>query len=98
MVKHYIKVAFRNLAKYKTQNIISIISIGVSVAIFAIVSMFMLNINSDPLLEQDYVDNVAIMYISTNSDRTSGDISSYNISSHQFKTVEKVFLPASQKK
>ena len=43
MVNHYIKVAFRNLAKYKTQNIISIVSIGVSVAIFAIVSLFMLN-------------------------------------------------------
>lgn len=98
MVKHYIKVAFRNLAKYKTQNIISIISIGVSVAIFAIVSLFMLNVNSDPLLQQDYVDNVAVMYISTNSDLTSSDIRSYNISSYQFKTVEKVFLPSSQKK
>ncbi len=98
MVKHYIKVAFRNLAKYKTQNIISIISLGVSVAIFAIVSLFMLNINSDPLLKQDYVDNVAAMFISTNSDATSDDISPYNISGHQFRTVEKVFLPASQKK
>lgn len=98
MVKHYIKVAFRNLAKYKTQNIISIISLGVSVAIFAIVSLFMLNINSDPLLKQDYVDNVAAMFISTNSNATSDDISPYNISGHQFRTVEKVFLPASQKK
>ena len=98
MIKHYIKVAFRNLAKYKTQNIISIISIGVSVAIFAIVSMFMLNINSDPLLKQDYVDNAAVMFISTNSDQTSGDISTLNISGHQFRTMDKVFLPASRKK
>lgn len=98
MVKHYIKVALRNLAKYKTQNIISIISIGMSVAIFAIVSLFMLNINSDPLLKQDYVDNTAIMFLSSGSDRTSKDMSSCNLSGHQFQSVEKVFLPASQKK
>lgn len=99
MVKHYIKVAFRNIAKYKTQNIISIISIGVSVAIFAIISMFMLNFNSDSLLKQDYVDNVAVMSISTSSNRTADDISAFNIlSNHQFRTMEKVFLPASQKK
>ncbi len=98
MIKHYIKVAFRNLAKYKTQTIISVASIGVSVAIFALISTVMLNINGDPLLKQDYVDDVAVMFISTNSDRTSDDISSFTISNRQFKTVEKVFLPASQKK
>ena len=30
MIRHYLKVAFRNLLKYKTQNIISIIG-GLSV-------------------------------------------------------------------
>lgn len=97
MVNHYIKVAFRNLAKYKTQNIISIVSIGVSVAIFAIVSLFMLNITSDPLLKQDYVDNLAVMSV-TNIDRTQEDLSSFNISNHQFRTIEKAFLPAAEKK
>lgn len=97
MVNHYIKVAFRNLAKYKTQNIISIVSIGVSVAIFAIVSLFMLNITSDPLLKQDYVDNLAVMSV-TNIDRTQEDLSSFNISNHQFRTIEKAFLPAEEKK
>ena len=29
MIRHYLKVAFRNLLKYKTQNIISIIGIVV---------------------------------------------------------------------
>lgn len=97
MVNHYIKVAFRNIAKYKTQNIINVISIGVSVAIFAIVSMFMLNVNSDPLLKQDYVDNLAVMSV-TNINRTQEDLSSFNISNHQFRTVEKAFLPAAEKK
>ncbi len=79
MIKHYLKVAVRNFAKYKTQNIISILSIGVSVAIFAIISMFMLNVNSDPLLKQDYVDNTAVMFVSTDIYRSSVGLSSYNI-------------------
>ena len=35
MIKHYLKVAFRNLWKYKTQNIISIIGLAVGFACFA---------------------------------------------------------------
>jgi len=35
MIAHYLKVAFRNLRKYKTQNIISIIGLAVGFACFA---------------------------------------------------------------
>ena len=35
MIKHYLKIAFRNLRKYKTQNIISIIGLAVGFACFA---------------------------------------------------------------
>lgn len=97
MIKHYVKVAFRNLAKYKIQNVISILSIGVSVAIFALISAVMLNIGTDSLLKQDYVDDLAVMSV-TNIDRTQEDLSSFNISDHQFRTVERVFLPAAEKK
>lgn len=38
MIRHYIKTAFRNLLKYKAQNIISII--GLSVGIFVLVSAY----------------------------------------------------------
>ena len=50
MTAHYIKTALRNIAKHKTQTIISIVSIGVSVTIFSIVSSWMLRINGDSLL------------------------------------------------
>ena len=36
MIKHYLKVAFRNLLKYKTQNIISIIGLAVGLLCFCI--------------------------------------------------------------
>ena len=36
MIKHYLKVAFRNILKYKTQNIISIIGLAVGLLCFSI--------------------------------------------------------------
>ena len=36
MIRHYLKVAFRNLLKYKTQNIISIIGLAVGLLCFCI--------------------------------------------------------------
>ena len=36
MIQHYFKIAWRNLLKYKTQNIISILSLAVGVVCFAI--------------------------------------------------------------
>ena len=35
MLRHYLKIAFRNLLKYKTQNIISIIGLAVGFVCFA---------------------------------------------------------------
>ena len=35
MIKHYLKVAFRNLVKYKTQNLVSIIGLAVGFTCFA---------------------------------------------------------------
>ena len=36
MIKHYLKVAFRNFLKYKTQNFISIIGLAVGLLCFSI--------------------------------------------------------------
>ena len=36
MIKHYLKVAFRNLAKYKTQTLVSIIGLAVGFTCFAL--------------------------------------------------------------
>ena len=38
MLKHYLTVAFRNLIKYKTQTVISIIGLAVGFASFALSS------------------------------------------------------------
>ena len=34
MITHYLKVAFRNLLKYKTQNLISIVGLAVGLFCF----------------------------------------------------------------
>lgn len=36
MITHYLKVAFRNLVKYKTQTLISIIGLSVGFTCFAL--------------------------------------------------------------
>lgn len=36
MIRHYLKIAFRNLIKYKTQTIISIIGLSVGFTCFAL--------------------------------------------------------------
>ncbi|MDL2323072.1 FtsX-like permease family protein [Bacteroidales bacterium OttesenSCG-928-A17] len=41
MLKHYIKVAFRNLWKYKTQSLISIIGLAVGFTCFALASLWL---------------------------------------------------------
>jgi len=40
MLKHYLKIAFRNLWKYKTQNIISIIGLAVGFTCFALATLW----------------------------------------------------------
>ena len=47
MIKHNLIVALRNLAKYRSQTVISVASIGVSVTIFALISCIMFNISGD---------------------------------------------------
>lgn len=40
MTRHYIKIAFRNLLKYKTQSIISIIGLAIGFASFALSALW----------------------------------------------------------
>ena len=40
MIKHYLKVAFRNLLKYKTQTVISILGMAFGFACFALASLW----------------------------------------------------------
>ena len=47
MILHHLKTAWRNLLKYKTQNIISILSLSVGVVCFSVVFQFMYHIAID---------------------------------------------------
>ena len=40
MIKHYLKVAFRNLMKYKTQSLVSIIGLAVGFTCFALSALW----------------------------------------------------------
>ena len=40
MITHYLKVAFRNLWKYKTQHLIALAGVGVALLCFSILFVF----------------------------------------------------------
>lgn len=101
MFIHYLKVALRNLSKYKTQTLINVISIGLSISIFALISTIMLNIKGDSLRGQEFIDDVAIMYLNPNEKSggmSFGIINSSDLRGHQFRTIEKIFIPDYKKK
>ncbi len=91
MIKHNITVALRNLVKYRSQTVISVASIGVSVTIFALISSVMFNISGDRLLKQKYVDKAAVMYYNAH-DREFGVMDGNELANHQYKTIEKIYL------
>lgn len=71
MIQHYFKIAWRNLLKYKTQNIISILSLAVGVVCFAITVY---------LLKSFVLD----IYLSE-MDTRSVSVSAYNMTEEQYK-------------
>ena len=97
MIKHNITVALRNLVKYRSQTVISVASIGVSVTIFALISSVMFNISGDRLLKQKYVDKAAVMYYSGGG-REFGELDSKALARHQYKTIEMIYLPDRDRK
>ena len=97
MIKHNLIVAIRNLAKYRSQTVISVSSIGVSITIFALISSIMFNISGDRLLKQNYVENAAVMYYN-GSDREFGVMDGNELINHQYKTIEKIYLLDKAKK
>lgn len=71
MIQHYLKIAWRNLLKYKTQNIISILSLAVGVVCFAI-TVYLLK------------SFVLEIYLSE-MDTRSVSVSAYNMTEEQYK-------------
>ena len=72
MIQHYFKIAWRNLLKYKTQNIISILSLAVGVVCFAI-TVYLLK------------SFVLEIYLSE-MDTRSVSVSAYNMTEEQYKS------------
>lgn len=42
MIQHYFKIAFRNILKYKTQSIISILGLAVGFTCFALANLWII--------------------------------------------------------
>ncbi len=73
MITHYLKVAFRNLWKYRTQNVISILGLAAGFVCFTLSALWI----RYELTYDDFHDGAdRIYYICTKSDLSEGGLSS----------------------
>ena len=63
MLFHYIKIALRNLSKYKVQNIISIASLAIGITTLAVVQCFLCMFRKPAVFSQPYADRCYYMRI-----------------------------------
>jgi len=92
MIKHYFKVAFRNLWKYKTQNVISVIGLAVGILCFTVCFYCSRFANTVNHCFSNY-ERIAFVTIHDNSNRTfSGSpVSLYErLSSQSIKDAEAI--------
>ena len=77
MIKHYLKVAFRNLMKYKTQSLVSIIGLAVGFTCFALSALWI----RYEMTYDDFHEGANRIYLAGSSFRLYGDGFNYNSSS-----------------
>lgn len=77
MIKHYLKVAFRNLMKYKTQSLVSIIGLAVGFTCFALSALWI----RYEMTYDNFHEGAERIYLAGSSFRLYGDGFSYNSSS-----------------
>ena len=75
MFRHYITIALRNLAKYKVQNIISIVSLAVGITTLAVVQCFLHIVRQPAVFSQPYADRCYYMrLVDENNTETNAGI------------------------
>lgn len=58
MILHYIKISVRNILKYKTQTVINVCSIAVSMMLLSVIASMLLTIKPLSILRQPYSDRI----------------------------------------
>lgn len=77
MIKHYLKVAFRNLVKYKTQSVVSIIGLAIGLACFALSALWI----RYEMTYDNFHEGAERIYLAGENFRLRGDGFSYTTSS-----------------
>lgn len=89
MIIHYLKIAFRQLLKYKTQTAVSICAMAVSITMMSLITSMMMLIKPVAILHQPYSDRIEkLMHADTRYPLTTEDINL--IIGHQFKSAEAI--------
>lgn len=99
MILHNLKVAVRNLMKYKVQTLISVLSIAVGILTISLAHSYLSNIKLNTLYEQPFIDrayNVTIKSVTSGEKADiNGEIVRVLKKEEALKSAEQVVLPIS---
>lgn len=73
MLLHNLKVAFRNLLKYKVQTLMSILSLAIGMVTLAVVHSLMLNFRPSSICHEPYYDRAYTITFDSLQTRQTGD-------------------------
>lgn len=90
MIIHYLKVAIRNILKYKVQNLVNVCAIAVSLTLLAIGASFLSRFRPLPLFSQPHADRtVKIICMGQLSYFSNEEIN--QLVEHQFLSTDKLY-------
>ena len=95
MIVHYLKIALRNLAKYKAQNIISIVSLAVGMTVLAVIQCLLFLIRKPDVYKEPYADRCYTISLEKEADDGLHNYTNYEahllLSNGGMACVDKLF-------
>ncbi|MBR4594421.1 MAG: hypothetical protein IKO33_07600, partial [Bacteroidaceae bacterium] len=68
MFLHYITIALRNLAKYKAQTVISVVSLAVGMTVLAVIQCLLFLIRKPAVYSEPYADRCYTIWLKNEKD------------------------------
>lgn len=74
LLSHNIKVALRNILKYKVQTLVSVLSLAVGMVTLSVVHSFLLNFQLPAICSEPYYDRTCAINFSMKQTQTSVNV------------------------
>ena len=90
MILHYLKIAIRNILKYKVQNLVNVCAIAVSLTLFAIGASFLSRFKPLPIFSQPHADRTVYILCMGSQPYFSGEEIDRMVN-HRFMSTDKLY-------